>query len=159
MDCNAEIIRPDVEPVSIVSHGLCVACFVLRFDDVERQSLSELASRELEQLPQGGILLDQALRVVGYNEAETRITGLSLDKVRGREFFVEIAPCMAAPAVGKWCQDHVNDQTIQRKEVDWALTLREGVRLASLSLLAGRGRVAITVTLTPLELEPVRPAR
>jgi len=154
MTCNTEIIRPDVAPFQAVSHGLCLACFVLRFNDVERQSLSQLASSGLEQLPMGAILLDHTLRVVGYNEAETRITGLSRDKVLGREFFVEIAPCMAAAAVGAWCRERVSGETIERKDVDWALTLREGVRLASLSLIAGRGRVAITITLTPLEISP-----
>lgn len=151
--CNKEILRPDVPASERVSHGLCLPCFIVRFEDVEQQSLAHLASHSIEQLPMGTILLDAELRVAGYNTEETKVTGLVADSVLGRQFFVEIAPCLAAPAVGVWCADHLHGARVMRKDVEWALRLREGVRLASLSLFAGRGRVAITITLTPLEID------
>lgn len=157
--CHKEINRPDLVPTDGVSHGLCLPCFVVRFEDVEQQSLAHLASHSIEQLPMGTILLDADLRVAGYNAAETRVTGLPADQVLGRKFFVEIAPCMAAPAVGVWCAEHLHGVDVVRKDVEWALRLREGVRLASLSLFAGRGRVAITITLTPLEIDELPPPR
>ena len=116
--CKAEIIRPGVSAIAGVSHGMCLGGFVARFKDVESETLTQLASSALKQLPMGGILLDQSLRVVGYNEAESRIAGLARDKVMRRDFFVDIAPCMAAAAVGEWCRDHVNGETILRKDVD-----------------------------------------
>lgn len=157
--CNAEIIRPEIPPTTNVSHGLCLECFIAVFGDVEGQSLRHLASNAIEQLPMGTILLDEELRVAGYNQAESRLTGLRSDQVIGRLFFVEIAPCMAAPSVGAWCATQINSPSIQRKEVEWALSLRDGRRLASLVILAGRGRAAITITLAPLETDPDARAR
>ena len=158
VDCRSEIKRVGEAVIAGVSHGLCLPCFANRFSDVESESLPQLASDALEQLPMGAILLDADLRVVGYNAAESRMTGLTMEKVVGRKFFVEIAPCMAAEAVGRWCAERVLGATIVQKEVDWVLTLREGKRLATLSMLAGRGRVAISIALTPLELGTSSPS-
>ena len=152
MHCQNEISRPGAAPLDTVSHGICVPCFAEQFADVTTQSLSHLASVALERLPMGAILLDHELRVVGYNEAESRLTGLTREKVLGREFFVEIAPCMGSAEVGEWCLQHVHDADVTKKEIDWVLVLRDGKRLAELVCIAGRGRVAVTVTLSPLEV-------
>lgn len=150
--CRREIVRPGQPQFDGVSHGICLPCFTLQLGDVKTQSLAELASDELELLPSGAILLDAELRVVGYNAAETRITGLAREKVLGRRFFVDIAPCMDFDEVGQWCVHHVHDAELATQEVDWVLELRDGKRLAALTCIAGRGRVALTVTLYPLEV-------
>lgn len=150
--CQREIVRPGEAPFDAVSHGMCLDCFTAQFADVTTQSLSQLASAELERLPMGAILLDAELRVVGYNEAESRLTGLARHKVIGRVFFEEIAPCMGAAEVGEWCAQHVHDADVSTQEIDWVLELREGKRLAALVCIAGRGRVAVTVSVYPLEV-------
>ena len=156
--CQREIVRPGQPLFDQVSHGICLACFTVELADVKTQSLVELASDELELLPMGAILLDAELRVVGYNEAETRTTGLAREKVLGRRFFVEIAPCMDSAEVGQWCAHHLDDAELATQEIDGVLELRDGKRLAALACIAGRGRVALTVTLYPLEVGTI-PAR
>lgn len=155
--CSRRILRPAGDVFEGVSHGLCVDCFADSFEDASRQTLPSVASNDLERLPMGAILLDDELRVVGFNQAETRTTGLAADKVLGRHFFHEIAPCMDGPEIGHWCAEHVQREETSRRDIDWVLTLRDGKRVAELKLIAGRGRVAITISLYPLEVgtEPV----
>ncbi len=149
--CQQEIIRPGPPTIAVVSHGICVACFAQHFADVDAQPLPCLAADALDRLPMGAILLDENLRVVGYNENELRTTGLRREKVLGRKFFSEFTPCMGGAAVGLWCAERVNGEVVEQRDLDWVLELRDGKRLALLSLFAGRGRVALTITLSPLE--------
>lgn len=57
------------------------------------ESLLHLTQEEADALPYGLIVLDRAGVVVGYNEAESRLSGLARSRVLGRNFFLEIAPC------------------------------------------------------------------
>ncbi len=50
--------------------------------------------RLMDELPVGVVLLDRDGRVVHYNQAEERLAGRSRDRTLGREFFVDVAPCM-----------------------------------------------------------------
>jgi photoactive yellow protein len=60
-------------------------------------SADGLSEAELDQLPVGAILLDSNGRVLRYNEAEARFTGLHPMAVVGRDFFRDIAPCTFTP--------------------------------------------------------------
>ncbi|MCA9620879.1 MAG: PAS domain-containing protein [Myxococcales bacterium] len=56
-------------------------------------AVSRLSSEDLDGLPYGLVTLDGAGRVVHYNDTESRLAGLPKDRVIGRNFFQEIAPC------------------------------------------------------------------
>ncbi len=51
-------------------------------------------ARLLDSMPHGVIVLDEASRVVIYNATEERLAGRRRDRVLGRDFFREVAPCM-----------------------------------------------------------------
>jgi photoactive yellow protein len=53
---------------------------------------------ELDQLPFGAIVIDRAGIVVKYNAYESQLSGMSRERVIGRHFFREIAPCAAVAA-------------------------------------------------------------
>ena len=55
--------------------------------------VEEMTERELDGLPFGAIQLNGEGKVLRYNRTEAEISGLDPDKVVGRDFFVEIAPC------------------------------------------------------------------
>ncbi len=55
--------------------------------------VSRLSPQELDQLPYGLICLDAQGRVVHYNDTESRMAQLPKDRVIGRNFFAEVAPC------------------------------------------------------------------
>ena len=59
--------------------------------DIERiQSLSE---QELDQLPFGAIRLDRDGTILSYNQAEADLSGRKKERVIGKSFFAEVAPC------------------------------------------------------------------
>jgi photoactive yellow protein len=56
-------------------------------------AITELSPAQLDDLPYGLITLDATGRVVHYNDTESRLVGLPKDRVVGRNFFQEVAPC------------------------------------------------------------------
>ena len=57
------------------------------------EDLLQLSQEEADRLPYGLIVLDDSGDVIGYNAAESRLSGLAPSAVIGRNFFEEIAPC------------------------------------------------------------------
>jgi photoactive yellow protein len=55
--------------------------------------LHEMTAAELDALPFGVIQLDDEGRVLLYNKGESKISGISAERVLGRPFFTEVAPC------------------------------------------------------------------
>lgn len=62
------------------------------------RAAERLSAAELDALPYGAIRLDPAGKVVFYSEAEGRLAGYSKLPVVGRDFFTDIAPCLASEA-------------------------------------------------------------
>jgi len=56
-------------------------------------AVAQLTPDKLDGLPYGLITLDSRGRVIHYNDTESRLVGLPKDRVIGRNFFREIAPC------------------------------------------------------------------
>jgi photoactive yellow protein len=57
------------------------------------QAVDSMNEKELDALPQGVIQLDQQGKVLRYNEFEARLAGLTKERVIGKNFFKEVAPC------------------------------------------------------------------
>ena len=55
--------------------------------------LSAMTRAELDELPYGAIKLDRDGRILSYNAGEAELTGRSPERVTGRNFFTEVAPC------------------------------------------------------------------
>lgn len=58
------------------------------------QTLVKLSEDRLDQLPYGVVVLQADNIVETYNACEERHSGLPRSTVIGRNFFVEVAPCM-----------------------------------------------------------------
>lgn len=56
-------------------------------------AVAQLTPDKLDGLPYGLITLDAKGRVIHYNDTEARLVGLPKERVIGRNFFREIAPC------------------------------------------------------------------
>jgi photoactive yellow protein len=67
--------------------------FDKRSNSSELHALVALAATEFDGLPVGAIRLGSDGTVLGYNQAESRLSGLKPERVIGRNFFAEIAPC------------------------------------------------------------------
>ncbi len=91
----------------------------------------ELDFTDLDSLDFGVIRMDRSGVVVHYNAAETRISGLSKERVEGREFFAEIGVCMHNFMVGhKFEAADDLDETI-----DYIFTVRMDPTPVTLRLL------------------------
>lgn len=60
-------------------------------DDLE--SIGQMKDAELDVLPFGAIQLDAEGNILTYNRKESEISGRDRNRVIGRNFFTEIAPC------------------------------------------------------------------
>ncbi|MBI0538552.1 GAF domain-containing protein [Roseomonas sp. KE2513] len=60
--------------------------------------LDDLSPEQLDALPYGVIGVDSEGRVTSYNATEGRLSGRSPDRVIGRDFFREVAPCTHLPS-------------------------------------------------------------
>ena len=65
----------------------------LTFDTADASTLLELDQTELDALPFGVIQMDRSGTVLHYNSTESRYSGLSRERVLGRHFFRDVAPC------------------------------------------------------------------
>lgn len=59
----------------------------------QRRASSDLLESVIDQLPIGVILLDHRGRVLRFNRHEEYLSGLKREKVLGKSFFSEVAPC------------------------------------------------------------------
>jgi photoactive yellow protein len=66
----------------------------LTFDTADAGTLLDrLDHGELDNLPFGVIQMDRSGTVLRYNSTESRYSGLPPERVLGRHFFREVAPC------------------------------------------------------------------
>ena len=59
----------------------------------EIERIQSLGERDLDQLPFGAIRLDADGTILSYNRAEADLSGRKKEKVLGKNFFTEVAPC------------------------------------------------------------------
>jgi len=59
----------------------------------EIQKVNGLPEEKLNELPFGAIRLDKEGRILSFNKYEADLTGRDPNRVVGRNFFTEVAPC------------------------------------------------------------------
>lgn len=74
--------------------GFCASC-AGELGIVPAEDLLHLDHAAYDRLPFGFIVLDEHGYVEEYNQAESRLSGLSPGRVVGRHFFRDVAPCTA----------------------------------------------------------------
>lgn len=62
------------------------------------EAVERLPKEAVDALPFGAIRLDDAGLVVFYSAAEAKLSGYGSRPALGKAFFVDMAPCMDAPA-------------------------------------------------------------
>jgi photoactive yellow protein len=59
----------------------------------EIERIENYGEEQLDQLPFGAIRLDRNGNILSFNRAEVEITGRKKERVVGKNFFTEVAPC------------------------------------------------------------------
>ena len=73
--------------------GPSAAAVAMTRDGIDFGAIAKLTPDKLDGLPYGLITLDAVGRVIHYNDTEARLVGLPKDRVIGKNFFTEVAPC------------------------------------------------------------------
>jgi photoactive yellow protein len=100
--------------------------------------LDTLESASLDVIDDFGfglIVMDRDGRVLGYNQAESKLSGLPADEVIGRSFFVEIGPCTNNYLIAQ----RYRDSEELDEQLDYVFTYRMAPTPVRLRLLARRG--------------------
>lgn len=114
-------------PAARVSHGICQRCVAsLAIDPVP--DLHRLTCEEYDQLPFGVIEVDAEGTVLAYNAWEESLTSFDRDRVRGRNFFSDIAPCTKVREFRGRFRDMVGRDEPARREISFLFTLPTGDR-------------------------------
>ena len=111
----------------------------MQFDTVTVAALDGASPAAADDAPFGIIGIDADGTVQVYNSTESRLAGLSPERVLGKHFFTAVAPCMNNFMVSQRLEDEAEiDATI-----DYVLTLRmkpTPVKLRMLKTDAGARR-------------------
>ena len=62
---------------------------------IDPENLFDLSEREVDELPFGLIAVDHDGNIEQYNSYESRLARLPKERVLGRNFFRDVAPCTA----------------------------------------------------------------
>ncbi len=82
-----------------------------------------------DSLPIGVVVLDRAGQVVVFNRHEEVLAGRKRERVLGRPFFVDVAPCMDVRELAGAFRDRVEQRTLdERVELEFAFPHAEAPR-------------------------------
>ena len=123
--------------------------FVHRPDQgVDVGAISKLSPKELDVLPYGLIVLDVDGRVVHYNDTESRLAGLPRERVVGRDFFQEVAPCTRIKAFeGRFRELVANPQGVRMQTFDFVFRFPHSDQHVSITMVPARRRGHFNVAL------------
>ena len=106
------------------------------FDDQELiDSLESVSLAEIDSLGFGLVVMDRDGTVLGYNQRESRLSGLPPAGVIGRNFFTDVGPCTNNFLVAQRYAD--SDELDER--LDYVFTFRMAPTPVRLRLLARKG--------------------
>lgn len=66
---------------------------VKKLNESDFESIEKMDAKELDKLPFGAIRLDSHGKILSFNMHEAELTGRVPEKVIGKNFFTEVAPC------------------------------------------------------------------
>lgn len=104
-------------------------------------AVAQLTPDKLDGLPYGLITLDARGRVIHYNDTESRLVGLPKDRVIGRNFFRDIAPCTRIREFqGRFEELAANPIGVRVQTFDFVFKFARGEQHVSVVMTPGRVR-------------------
>jgi photoactive yellow protein len=111
-------------------------------------AVSRLSPEELDGLPYGLITLDALGRVVHYNDTESRMVGLPKERVLGRSFFGDVAPCARVREFQGRFEELVRDpHRVRVQAFDFVFKFASGEHQVSIVITPARTRGLFHVAL------------
>ena len=95
-------------------------------DIKQLQRVAEMSSDEVDALPFGAIVIDASGTIIRYNQFEARLSNLDANRVIGKNFFRDIAPCTAVSAFEGRMRDFVASEERYSVTFDYRFTFAHG---------------------------------
>ena len=102
-------------------------------------ALESVPADRIDDVGFGLIVMDRDGGVTGYNQAESQLSGLPVDEVAGRNFFVEVGPCTNNYLIAQRYQDCAGQDQELDEQLDYVFTYRMSPTPVRLRLLARPG--------------------
>jgi photoactive yellow protein len=107
--------------------------------------INQVPAEELERLPYGLIVLDTEGNVLFYNETESKLAGFARERVLGKNFFREVAPCARVQAFEGRFKEFVEGKLGRVTFFDFAFHFARGTQNVLIGLSHGRKKGHINV--------------
>lgn len=102
-------------------------------------ALESVPVGHIDDLEFGLIVMGRDGGVTGYNQAESTLSGLPVDEVAGRNFFIEVGPCTNNYLIAQRYQDCAAQDQDLDEQLDYVFTYRMSPTPVRLRLMARRG--------------------
>lgn len=100
--------------------------------------VNRVGETELDALPYGLIVLDSTGEVAFYNETEARLAGFERNRVVGRNFFEEVAPCTQVKGFQGRFEQFVKGKLGKVTFFDFAFHFEAGTQQVTIAFSQGR---------------------
>ncbi len=118
-------------------------------------TVSRLSPTELDKLPYGLICLDAQGRIVHYNDTESRLAKLPKERVIGRSFFGEVAPCARVREFEGEFKELVRDPSAVRvRSFDFIFRFRHSEQHVTIVMTPARQRGLYNIALLRRSVTP-----
>ena len=120
-------------------------------------TVSRLSPNELDRLPYGLICLDAQGRVVHYNDTEARLAQLPKERVIGRNFFTDVAPCTRVRGFEGQFHELVRDSSkIRVRSFDFVFRFKHSEQHVTIVITPARQRGLYNVALLRRSVTPTK---
>lgn len=116
--------------------------------DIDLGYINRVDAEDLDKLPYGLIVLDLYGKVLFYNETEARYAGYRPERVVGRNFFADIAPCTRVQEFEGRFNDFVAGRLGRVHFFDFVFNFEHGAQSVLIGLSPGRRPGQVNVMLT-----------
>lgn len=132
---------PGVVPAAFTLPELGPVSDAGRQQGIDFGAVMQLTPDKLDGLPYGLITLDAKGRVIYYNDTESRLVGLPKDRVIGRNFFREVAPCTRIREFeGRFTELAANPTEVRVQSFDFVFKFARGEQHVSVVMTPARVR-------------------
>lgn len=107
--------------------------------------INTVTEEQLDSLPFGLIVLDEEGTVLLYNETESKLTGFRRERILGRNFFVDIAPCTRVKEFEGRFQQFVRGELGRVTFFDFAFHFSKGTQQVLIGFSHGRQRGQVNI--------------
>lgn len=120
--------------------------------------LSQMTKEELDRLPYGAIRLSRYGTILNYNATEASLTGRAPERVLGRNFFRDVAPCTNVREFHGRFVEMVKEQRSIFQEFSFEFPFTPPMRV-QITFLGNRGDDSVWVLVEPSDGIPPETAR